>query len=173
VRVRGALSSFLLDKYQYLFAIRPSYGYEKVLFRKSPEEGVQLNAIIGAGPTLGFTKPYYILVAPNPNDLNNYNSVPYNPPDTRRDNIVGVGSVADGFNQLKFVPGVHVRAGLGFESGKYNYSVFGLEVGILTEIYANGVQLMKAPNALGNSGGYQSRNWFNSLYLTVYYGTKH
>ena len=65
-RVRSLISTYIPSKYEYLFAIRPSFGQEYVLFSKAPEEGVQLNAVFGAGPTFGITKPYYVFVFARP-----------------------------------------------------------------------------------------------------------
>ncbi|UOQ72904.1 hypothetical protein [Hymenobacter cellulosilyticus] len=52
--------SFVFGKSNYLFVLRPSYGMQRVIFRKAPESGVQVNALVGAGPSIGLLMPYYI-----------------------------------------------------------------------------------------------------------------
>ena len=70
------------------------------------------------------------------------NSVPYDV-DLKQSNIVGVGRVTDGFDNLGFVPGFHVRGGLNFEYGRARGSVVGIEGGFVAEWYNKEVQLLK------------------------------
>ena len=58
----GNGSGYVYGKQNYLFAIRPQYGREFNLFRKSSEGGVNVNGIIAGGPTIGLLKPYYVQV---------------------------------------------------------------------------------------------------------------
>ncbi|MGB3616904.1 MAG: hypothetical protein WBA12_02200, partial [Catalinimonas sp.] len=57
---QGFQGSYIEAKANYLFALRPHYGREFVLFRKAPEDGVQLNFYAAAGPSIGLVKPYYV-----------------------------------------------------------------------------------------------------------------
>ncbi|HEX8350701.1 MAG TPA: hypothetical protein VF598_12125, partial [Hymenobacter sp.] len=52
--------TYVFGKSNYLFALRPSFGVQRVIFRKAPESGVQVNAILGGGPSIGLLMPYYI-----------------------------------------------------------------------------------------------------------------
>lgn len=169
-RARGAISSFIPNKVNYLFAVRPSFGQEYVLFQKAPEEGVQLNLVFGAGPTLGLLKPYYILYAEQPNDglavSRRYN------PSLNSNNIVGAGRPLDGIDEISLLPGFHVNGGLAFESGRNRNSVFGLEGGFMLEVYTQRVPLLGFnPNAIGPNI-LKNPQWFNGLYLILYYGNK-
>jgi len=169
-RARGVVSTFIPNKYQYLLAIRPSFGQEIRLFRKAPEEGVQLNAIIAAGPTFGITKPYYVLYADSTNG-DAATSRPYNP-SLNLNRIVGAGGITDGLDQLGIVPGLHARAGLAFESGKARSSVFGLEGGMLAEIYSRPVELLKFQGSNASAQTVKNPRGFFALYLILYYGKK-
>lgn len=171
-RASAHISSFIPNKFNYLLAFRPSFGQEFVLFQKAPEEGVQLNVIFGAGPTLGITKPYYVLYADNLNQDALVYSRRYDPndPTLNPQNIQGAGRVTDGLDQLGFIPGFHVRGGLSFESGRARSSVFGIEGGFVSEVYTRQVPLLKFR---GNSTqAVQNPSMFNGLYLILYYGTK-
>lgn len=170
VRTPAYISSFIPYKTNYLFAFRPSFGQEWVLFSKAPEEGVQLNLIFGAGPTLGFLKPYYILYNRSNNELNPQ-SIAYNP-DTSLNYVYGHGGILDGLNEMKVVPGFHARTGLAFESGRVRSSVFGIEAGIVAEVYAKPIELLNNGRAPSN-GGYTQPQSFAGFYLNLYYGTKH
>src|SRR5688572_22771418 len=58
-------NSYIFGKSNYLYAIRPHYGREIVLFKKAPNQGVQVSALAAVGPTIGIIAPYYIEYALN------------------------------------------------------------------------------------------------------------
>ncbi|SDK66935.1 hypothetical protein SAMN05421823_103237 [Catalinimonas alkaloidigena] len=159
-RYNRTQNSFIPGKAIYFFALRPHYGREFVLFRKAPEDGVQLNLVTAAGPSIGISKPYYVIYGAN---LEDARSVPYS---TSQDptKTWGAGRFLEGFDQLKFNVGAHVKAGLSFEFGKLNNSVMGMEVGGLLEAYSKEVLII--PNAGGN-------HFFSSAFFTLYYGNKY
>lgn len=171
-RANARVSPFIPNKYVYLLAFRPSFGQEYVLFQKAPEEGVQLNAVFGAGPTIGVTKPYYVLYTDNATQDAYVYSRPYDPNDPTLNpaNIQGAGRVTDGLDQLGIIPGFHVRGGLSFESGRVRSSVFGIEGGFVSEIYAHRIPLLKFRGSSTQS--VQNPFMFNGLYLILYYGHK-
>ena len=55
-------SSFILGKEHYLYSIRMSYTREVTLFKKAPQQGVQVNGLVAAGPTFALEAPYYVQV---------------------------------------------------------------------------------------------------------------
>jgi hypothetical protein len=155
--------SFIPQKMNYLFVIRPQYGREYLLFKKGPEDGVHLNAIAAVGPSFGLLKPYYILYsATGPNDAQ---SVPYNSALHRRNttNIYGSGSFFDGFDELKVNLGISLKLALSFEFGQFNDNVIGIEVGGIAEQFGRKLEIMDvAPN----------RSLYTSGFITLYYGNK-
>lgn len=156
-------NSYLYNKINYFFVVRPQYGREYVLFRKAPEQGVHLNAIFAGGPSIGILKPYYIMWSENPNDATNAVSVAYDPDRyNEQSKIQGVGPFTDGFDQLKFRLGAHLKAALSFEFGRFNNSVLGIEAGFLAEAYPQKIVIMPS----------QNKSVFTSAYLTWYYGNK-
>jgi hypothetical protein len=169
-RLAGVISSYIANKYKYLLAIRPSFGQEFALFKKAPEEGVQLNVVFGAGPTLGITKPYYILYTDDP--LENITYSRRYEPSLAQSQILGVGRLTDGMNELGFVPGFHFRGGLAFESGRVRSSVFGLEGGFVTEFYSQPVELLKFNQTSSSGETVRNPSSFFGLYLILYYGSK-
>lgn len=154
---------FIAFKSHYLFSFRPCYGREFVLFGKAPEEGVHINAVVAAGPSLGVRKPYYVLYDVN-KDPNNPNpiSLPY---DTSMvdDHIYGIGAFADGFSELTFTAGVHAKSSLTFEFGQIKTSVIGVELGVLAEKFAKTQVLIPYV---------RNRSFFTSAFITLYYGRK-
>jgi hypothetical protein len=157
-------NSFLLFKQNYLIALRPSYVRELILFRKAPEEGIHLNAMVAVGPSFGLLKPYYVLYSPT-NDVETAQSVPYDPAIHRNstDNIYGTGNFFDGFDKIKTVLGAHLKLALNFEFGPIKSNVVGVQAGFVAEKFSKEMPIMDvAPN----------RSYFTSAFVTFYYGNK-
>jgi hypothetical protein len=160
VSMNNNTNTFIAGKQNYLFAVRPQYGRELVLFRKAPDEGVQINAIAAVGPSLGLVKPYYILYSYSTTDVR---SERYNPDRHDPQHIIGTGGMFEGFDELKIVPGIHLKAGLSFELSGFRNSVTGFEVGMMLEKYTSDIVLM--PNAV-------NRSFYTSGYLNLFFGSK-
>lgn len=156
-RVSG--NTFLLGKTNYLFSIRPQYGREWVLFKKAPQQGVQVNAILAGGPTIGILMPYYIQYAYNNNRVI---TVPYDPelyPETSR--IVGSGPFLRGIGESKIRPGLNIKASLAFEFGTFKNDVTGFEAGFQLEAFTEEIELV---------AGAQNRQIFPSAFIMLFYG---
>lgn len=153
-------NTFIAGKQNYLFAVRPQYGREFVLFRKAPDEGVQINAVAAIGPTLGLVKPYYILYSYSTTDVR---SERYDPDRHDVARIIGTGGMFEGFDEIKIVPGINFKAGLSFELSGFRNSVTGFEVGFMLEKYTSAIVLM--PQA-------SNRSFYTSAYLNVFFGSK-
>jgi hypothetical protein len=158
---------YVLGKKNYLFALRPQAGYEFVLFTKGKEDGIQVDAIINGGPTIGFIKPYYIQY----NNGTSIQTVPYDqnlydPTTSQGAGIVGSGGFFHGFDHMSIVPGVHLKAGLSFEFGAFGSGVTGIEVGAMFEAYTHRIDLLEISSSFPT---YNRKN-FSSLYVNIYFG---
>lgn len=162
-RISDQVTTLTPYKQNYLFAVRPQYGRELVLFRKAPEQGVQINAILAAGPSIGLVKPYYIQRARSRN-LADIELVPYSP-SIPPGEIAGSGSFFDGFDQMQFKLGANIKAAISFELGTFRNSVTGFEVGVLAEAFTQKIIIMdpnKAP----------PQSVFTSAYINIFFGSR-
>jgi hypothetical protein len=158
-RFQGGGSSFIYGKTNYLFALRPQYGREIVLFRKAPEEGVRINVLAAAGPSIGIIKPYFVELA-----VSNTQTiiVQYDPEVHRQDQILGSTGLLR-FNGTQLAAGLHAKLGATFVFGNFRSSVTGFEVGALAEVYNRQIPIMKfldVPN----------KRFFSSVYLNLFFG---
>ena len=156
---------FIAGKQNYMFAIRPHYGAEYVLFRKAAESGVQVNAVGAAGPSLGLLVPYYIRynygVGVGGQDIR---TAQYAPEKHRNfDSINGNANVFTGLGESKLNVGLHAKAGLSFEYGRYKESITGIEVGFMVEQYFKDMVIIPQT---------QNYSTFASVYLNIYYGRR-
>ena len=155
---------FIFGKSNYLFAFRFQYGRDFILFRKAPQQGVEIKAVFAAGPSLGLVTPYYIERATD----GPFSTVsePYNPnnPNHSFQKIVGVGGLLEGIGQARIQPGFNAKAALNFEMGVLKSSVTGFEAGFSIDAYTKKVILM--PTATNKAV-------FPAVFLSIFYGNRH
>jgi hypothetical protein len=160
-RQSGTGNFFIFGKQNYLYSVRLQYGRERILFRKAPEEGVQINGIIAGGPTIGVLAPYYIRYAYSQEDVR---VVKYDPRTTGDINkTLGTGGIFQGVSESEVKIGLNLKAALSFEFGTFKSSVAGFEAGFLVEAFPEEIILMPTV---------QNRAVFTSAFFTLYYGTR-
>lgn len=155
-------NSFIYGKTNYLFAVRPHYGREVVLFRKSPEEGVRINALAAVGPSIGVIKPYFIELAVSNTETIIVQYDPEDPSHMDASRILGSAGLLR-FNGSSIAAGLHAKVGFTFEFGNFRSSVTGFEVGTLTEVYSREIMIVKYLSV-------QNRQLFTSVYLNLFFG---
>ena len=166
--------SYKLYKANYAFALRPSIGIQRVLFRKAADAGVQVNGLLSAGPTLGLLMPYYISYDYTAEKNNAFGPADvivdeaYDPSKHDPTFIYDRAPLFSGIAQTKIVPGAHLRGALSFEYGRYRDAVAGAELGFLLEVYTKELLVLNPPAPADvNSLNHQ---FFPSVYLTLYIG---
>jgi hypothetical protein len=155
---------FIYGKSNYLYAIRPQYGRDYILFTKAPQQGVEVKAVFAAGPSIGIIAPYYI---ERTVDNSFFSSIheqydPYNP-NHAFNNILGTGNIFEGIGGSNIQLGGNLKAALNFELGFVKSQVTGFEIGVLVDAYFSQVNLM--PTAENNSV-------FPTVFFTLFYGNR-
>lgn len=168
---------FVRGKTNYLFALRPTFGLQRTIFRKAAESGVEVDALFGAGPSIGFLLPYYIYYDYTPTDPNAPNSSrqdiraeQYDPvKHNELGRIYDRAPIFSGIGKVKPNPGAHIRGAFNFEYGRYRDAVAGLEVGMLVEAYTKRLETL---NLIGIPSDKLNNQLFTSVYATLYIGTR-
>jgi hypothetical protein len=154
-------NSYTYGKLNYLFSTRLQYGKDFILFRKAPEEGVKVSAIVAGGPSIGILKPYYISYQYSPT------KVVVEPFDPNKhvlvDAILGAGNFFQGFDYATLVPGFHLKLGISCDFGTFKNAITGFEGGVTFETFFQEVPLLIQAN---NSRVY------SAAYLTFFIGSK-
>ncbi len=166
----SAGSRFVYGKENYLFVIRPQYGREIQLFRRSADEGVAINAIIAAGPSIGIIKPYYVEVATGQQSSR---TLPYATAVKQQitGEIIGGGGFFEGLTESKLTLGVHLKTAVSFELSAFRNNTTGIEIGFLTEAYPKKIIILPNPDP-NMSPEIGNRSFFTSGYITLFFGTK-
>ena len=151
--------NYIFGKSNYLYAIRPHYGREVILFKKAPNQGVQVSALGAVGPSIGLIAPYFIEYA-----INRVETVveQYDPAiHQSRFNILGTGRLLEGIGQSELAIGGMAKAALYFEFGVFKSNATGLEVGYQVEGFQKKIPLILRE---------QNRQFFQSAYFTLFFG---
>ncbi|MBO2010461.1 hypothetical protein [Hymenobacter negativus] len=171
----GIGGTYIDQKTNYAFVLRPSIGLQRILFRKAADAGVQVNGLLSVGPSIGLLMPYYISYdrtyaatgVPNLATDEIVNEQ-YNPRiHTFPDAILDHGPLFSGIGQTQVVPGFHLRGGLSFEYGRYRDAVTGLEVGFLVEGFTKRMVILSPYLSETDN---LNRQFFPSVYLTLFFG---
>ncbi len=152
-------NNYIFGKSNYLYVIRPHYGREVILFKKAPNQGVQVSALAAVGPSIGLVAPYFIEYA-----LNRVETVveQYDPAvHQSRFNILGTGRLLEGVGQSELAIGGMAKAALYFEFGVFKSNATGLEVGYQIEGFQKKIPLILRE---------QNRQFFQSAYFTLFFG---
>lgn len=151
---------FIYGKSNYLYALRFQYGRDFILFKKAPQQGVEIKAVLAAGPSLGIVAPYYIERAPD----NGYITVheQYNP-DINYTEIYGTGRLFEGIGDSKVKIGGNIKAALNFELGTIKSQVTGFEAGFLLDAYTSEIEMIPLAH---------NYSVFPTLFITLFYGSR-
>lgn len=154
-------NTYIAWKQNYLFPVRFHYGRDFILFNRAPEEGVQINATLVGGPTIGILKPYFIQYGPT---LEDAETVAFDPDKhTDFNQIYGSGSFLKGFDQSKVMPGINIKMSLTFYFTKFGKTVTGLETGFMVESYFEEVVLIPFV---------KNRQVFTSAFINIFFGSR-
>ena len=152
-------NSYIFGKTNYLYSVRPQYGREVILFKKAPQQGVQISILSALGPTFGVVAPYYIEYALNRSESvrEQYNAEVHQ----SRFNVLGPGRIFEGLGESSMAVGGHAKVALSFEFGVFKSNVTGLELGYLLEGFTKEIELMPTV---------KNRQVYQSAYFTLFYG---
>lgn len=150
---------FIYGKSNYLYALRLQYGRDFILFKKAPQQGVEIKAVFAAGPSIGVVAPYYVETGADAGGMvtirKQYNT------SIRPEEIYGPGRLFEGLGESNIVPGLNAKAALNFELGTIKSQVTGFEAGFLIDAYSKKIELM--PSA-------KNYSVFPILFFTLFYG---
>jgi len=150
---------FIYGKSNYLYALRFQYGRDIILFKKAPQQGVEIKAVFAVGPSLGVVAPYYVETGADAGGIvtlrQQYDST------IRWEEIYGPGRLFEGLGESKIKIGANVKAAINFELGTIKSQVTGFEAGFVLDAYTKEIELV--PSA-------KNYSVFPVLFFTLFYG---
>lgn len=149
---------FIYGKSNYLYALRFQYGRDLILFKKAPQQGVEIKAVFAVGPTIGVVAPYYVETGADGSMVTIRKQYD---PSIRAEQIYGPGRLFEGLGESSLAIGGNVKAALNFELGTIKSQVTGFEAGFLLDAYTKRIELV--PTA-------KNYSVFPTLFFTLFYG---
>lgn len=131
-------NTFVLGKNNYLFSVRPNVNIEKVLFEKDPSEGVRVNILAAAGPSVAILKPYIIEYEQQNGSVVKQQ---FNPDIHDFIFINGNAGILSNFGDSRYVVGGHLKASLLFEYSTVRNKLSSIEAGFMYEQLTKTVEL--------------------------------
>jgi len=152
---------FIYGKSNYLYAVRLQYGRDLIMFKKAPQQGVEIKAVTAVGPSIGIVAPYYVEYVMTSNDAFSVRR-PYRE-GIDATQILGTGRLFEGIGEARIVPGLNFKAALNFELGTIKSQVTGFEAGFLVDAYSQVIEMMPT-----------SKNYsiYPTLFITLFYGAR-
>lgn len=158
-------NSFVYAKERNFYYFKAGLGQQRLIGNKGTRNGVAVSAIYGGGLTIAMMKPYYLEVREA--NSNNTKDIKYSPDVANifldPNNIVGASGFTKGINEIKYIPGLHLRTALRFDYGHYNDVLSAIEVGLMTEFYTQKTAIMV---------GGKERNLFLQAYVAIEFGKR-
>jgi hypothetical protein len=150
---------FIYGKSNYLYALRLQYGRDVILFKKAPQQGVEIKAVAAIGPTIGIVAPYYI---ERPADQGGFVTIreQYHQ-EIRPEEIYGPGRLFEGLGESTLKLGANMKTAINFELGTIKSQVTGFEAGFLLDAYTSKVVMV--PTA-------ENYAVYPTLFFTLFYG---
>lgn len=149
---------FTFGKQNYLYSFRLQYGRDFILFKKAPQQGVEIKAVFAAGPSIGIEAPYYVeYLETDITVREQYNK------DMAKEYILGPGRLFQGLGESKVVLGANFKAALNFELGLFKSQVTGFEAGVLVDTYTRQIDMMVLA---------KNYSTYPTLFLTLFFGNR-
>jgi hypothetical protein len=134
--------------------LRPSIGFQREIFSKEDKGSIAIKYYYGGGPSIGITKPIYYTIniitpiPPTPTQPGGYYTTTkvekYGDAQhiQQTSEIAGRASFWNGMDELSLYPGLHARAGMTFEFGKFSQLINALDVSATFDAFTKKIPIM-------------------------------
>ncbi len=138
---------YVYGKQNIFYQVKPGFGQQRLIGAKANKNGIAVQCLYSGGLSLGLLRPYYVTVfeeiSPNSFILKDIRYNPENPAEfLTPGNILEGTGLKHGWNEMKIVPGLHTKASLRFDYGRFNELVSAIEVGVNVEYYFNDIEIL-------------------------------
>lgn len=136
----GNSTNYVYGKINNFYALKAGWGVSKMLAGKPDPGSVSIHWVTIFGASLGMLKPYYLNLYSDP-DAIKYGE------DTRssflsQSRIIGSAGFSKGLNEVKMIPGGHIKSMLHFDLSSNRTSVVAVEAGGAVEYYGENIPMM-------------------------------
>ncbi len=162
--------SFVFGKTHSVHNFKLGLGGSYALYQKRDKNSISIHATVSGGAIFGFSKPIYYEVI---DSLIYQNGIftPYSTKNVKFDpnvqstplDILSKAPFLVGLDEVKFHPGMYIKAGVLFDFSRDIQRVKALEAGVVLDYYIRPVEIMSK----------QQNSFFFSVYIAYYFGGKY
>lgn len=154
---------YKLDKINYLWALRPTWQGRKPLSLRQERKAIGMNAIWGAGLTMAYHWPVYVLVLQvDASGNESFETVRYNPDEHPQSSIGGRASFTRGISEGNVIPGLLFQGGFEFLWGNYRTDANIVTIGARVEAFPRKLPILHTDNL--------NRSVFSTFYVNFAFG---
>ena len=160
---------FVYGKQNNFYVFNVAYGKQFMIAERAEKSGVELGIKVVGGLSMGLLKPYYLNVLYPSDNSNSYEvrAIRYTAETADKFldwfSIYGGAGFTYGFDQMKFIPGLHLKTGLNFDWAQNDQAIKALEAGIMFDAYYKEVPIMILED---------NAQFFPNLYISIQFGKK-
>lgn len=157
---------YIEGKLNQLIVIRPEYGRQWTLFKKSSDGGAALKGLIATGPNIGVQMPYHVDISMvnASTGKSSIQSIPmsqtYNNTN-QRTVILGESSFLKGLSESIYVPGWHLKTAINVELDTFKQNYLALELGFIVDYFTKPIEMLNQT---------PQRSVYTTGYITFFFG---
>ena len=159
---------YVFGKVNKFYQARFNFGQRIKIAGKPDPHSASVHWLVAGGLSVGVVKPYKIVALVNDPIFGfvektiqyepAYREVFLNP-----DLIFGSAGFSAGLDQLKYIPGLHLKTGLHFDFSKEKTTLLAAEVGASVDFYSDPIQIMLDD---------QNKKTFANMYISFQFGKR-
>lgn len=156
---------FIYGKQNFFYQMKLGAGQQIMIGGKGNKNGVAVYGIYGGGLTMGLLRPYYVDIQ-DPPSSGKVIQIKYSATDSLKfmgPEILGSSGLTKGWKEMTISPGIHAKAALRFDWGRFNNTISAIETGFNFEYYTKDVKQMV---------GIEPRKFFVNGYITLLFGSR-
>jgi hypothetical protein len=154
---------FVYGKQNIFYQLKAGAGTQRMIGGKGNKNGVAVYGVLAGGLSIGMLRPYYIEVV---DATGATKEIKYTPADSAlflSNRIVGGTGLWTGWGEMKFKPGVHAKAALRFDYGRFNNFISALEGGFNFEYYFSDIEQLV---------NVEPKKFFPNFYFSILFGRR-
>ncbi len=154
-------NTVIFGKTNNFYQLKLGAGQQRIIGGKGNKNGVAVMAIYAGGISAGLQKPYYVKVVKQNSDSIFRSTYPEIA--EKQYAVVGASGFTVGWGDVKFKPGLHAKAALRFDWGRFNETLTAIEAGVNAEYYTSKISQMAYV---------KEKQFFFNAYVTILFGRR-
>jgi hypothetical protein len=135
--------TFVFGKLNSVFYLRGGFGHQREIYKKADLGGVAVRLFYSGGAVIAFCKPiYYKIMKPLSSNTFEIVEEKFDVKKLDPSMIYSKSPFTKGFNEIKVIPGLYIKAGFNFEYSKQDKIIHAIELGAQLNLFPKEIPIM-------------------------------